>query len=211
MWRSQSFVEGLDVTGMPQTKDKYWIKLVAAPPTAGSDYGKCIELYERRMPDVFVPGGLPVYVEISQSGADLAWTMDGFKSGLTFIGDLFSLMTLTVFPRHSQSRSRKTVGVYLDERSSDMVYFTAKSYHEDSGSCFPTAFLWPFQDVKDDRFAHGDSSVFGSGTQWRKEYSYLDEEWSCGDADAVVQAIAHAIMKFESKKSVKQRRVMIGE
>ena len=210
VWQHESHLDGVTEAGVPQTRSKYWIRIVAHDTLSSpSTWEKCLSIYERRMPSVFSPDGRPVFVELETV------RYLGQSVGSVLLNGLLATCTVYVIPMcYADSQKRSSVHVSLEERQKVVKTFTVESSMRKWIGLLASA--WPMPTVVDQRFAHSRKD----GGLCREEFAeafgeesgtaYLYESWN-GEADAIVQGVACMLMRFEEDQRRANRSRKIGD
>lgn len=208
IWRGQSHLQGIDAAGTPRTQNKYWIRLLPGGHFGkDSDWGKCLALYQRRMPSVFSERGQPVFIEIdgklpSSNGA-----------GWCLLNALLSGCSCVIIPYERGSRIEYRISVSLNEKMRKSMEFTVVYQNRQwEGLLAP---FGPMPTIEDQRFVHSAmSTCFENGVVLlRKDYVDLENagmlEHFCGAADAIVQGVACYLQQVEAeqRKATQSRRI----
>lgn len=206
IWRGQSHLQGIDAACTPQTQNKYWIRLLPGVHFGkDSDWGKCLALYQRRMPSVFSERGQPVFIEI-----DGTPTSNG--AGWCLLNALLSACSCVVIPYEMDSRTEYRISVSLNEKMKKATEFTVVYQNRQwEGLLAP---FGPMPAIEDQRFIHSAMNTgFESDGLLRKDYKNLENagmlESFCGAADAIVQGVACCLQQVEAeqRKATQSRRI----
>lgn len=207
IWRGQSHLQGIDAAGMPQTQNKYWIRLLPGGYFGkDSDWGKYLALYQRRMPSVFSERGQPVFIEIDGQLP----TSNG--AGWCLLNALLSGCSCVIIPYERGSRIEYRISVSLNEKMRKSMEFTVVYQNRQwEGLLAP---FGPMPAIEDQRFVH---SAMNTGLETdgllRKDYKNLENagtlELFCGAADAIVQGVACYLQQVEAeqRKATQSRRI----
>lgn len=210
VWQHESHLEGIAAEGVPQTRSRYWIRVLPGVSLSSSaTWEKCLAIYEERMPSVFSRGGRPVFIELEAGQC----TTQG--PGTVLLNALLFACTAAILPaRQSDVQQQYRVHTSLSERQREVKTFVVgSSRREWEGLLAP---LWPMPDVVDRRFVHS-----GMGdARCRKEYadalgSDHGEAAVCellnGEADAIVHGVACMLLQFEADQRHANRSRTIGD
>lgn len=207
IWRGQSHLQGIDVAGTPRTQNKYWIRLLPGGHSGkDSDWGKCLVLYQRRMPSVFSERGQPVFIEIdgrpSSNGA-----------GWCVLNALLSGCSCLIIPYEMGSRIEYRVSVSLNEKMRKSTEFTVVYQNRRwEGLLAP---FGPMPTIEDQRFVHSamNTCFEDDFCSSRKDYANFENkgtlELFCGAADAIVQGVACYLQQVEAeqRKAMQSRKI----
>ena len=210
VWQHESHLCDVAEVGIPQTRSKYWIRIVAHDTLSSpSTWEKCLSIYERRMPSVFSPDGRPVFVELETV------QYSGQSVGSILLNGLFATCTVYVVPMcYADTQIRSSVHVSLDERQKDVKTFAIESSMRQWVGLLAPA--WPMPTVVDKRFVHAgmDDGLC------RKEYAdafgkdsgtaRMRESWN-GEADAIVHGVALMLQQFEEDQRRASKSRQIGD
>ena len=211
VWQHESHLDGVTDTGAPQTRSKYWIRVMEHDTllSSPSTWEKCFSIYERQMPSVFSPDGRLVFVELET--VQYSWQ----SIGSNLLNGLFAVCTVFVIPAcYADSQARLSVRVSFDERQKDVKTFAVESsIRQWVGLLAP---LWPMPAVVDKRFAHEGRD----DRLCRKEYAdafgddpgtlQQRESWN-GEADAIVHGVALTLLQFEEDQRRANKSRQIGD
>lgn len=210
VWQHESHLDGVSEAGVPQTRSKYWIRIVAHDTLSSpSTWEKCLSIYERQMPSVFSPDGRPVFVELETV------QYSGQNVGAALLNNLVAICTVCVLPMCDVDfQSRSNIHVSLDERQKDVKTFAVEtSMRRWTGLLAPA---WPMPTVVDQRFVHARKD----GGFCRQEYAEafgedlgtatLHESWN-GEADAIVHGVARMLLQFEEDQRRANKSRQIGD
>lgn len=207
IWRGQSHLQGIDAAGTPRTQNKYWIRLLPGGHFGkDSDWGKCLALYQRRMPSVFSERGQPVFIEIdgklpSSNGA-----------GWCLLNALLSGCSCLIIPYERGSRIEYRISVSLNEKMRKSMEFTVVYQNRQwEGLLAP---FGPMPAIEDQRFVHSAmNTCLETDGLLRKDYKNLENagtlELFCGAADAIVQGVSCYLQQVEAeqRKATQSRRI----
>ena len=215
----QGIVEGVDLSGSPQTRGRYWIS-VTGRAMGVADYQEHVERAERKLPEVFEEGGLRVIVDLRQTAEDLSKAKGESTSFWTYLGCL----SLGILPMYQYSYKSMTVTVSLPSVNLPQVSFSSSVEYDYALSMFtPLAYLCPMSDVKDERFVQRTDGTNGRSI-YDHEACMAPDRVICGDAGALVCAVAHVLCRLErehpavlypvrhpSVKAGRRKSVIIGD